>query len=232
MLHKSHLKDIAALYDLFHYRLICRDCQNNQFYYRLYSIHMHKVALGHAIYTRIQQDQMCSLYAYFNQSCKRNEMEQTEMSWYFFPHFDLKEAVEIEIQTLVKHQFLPDSHLVPLKHAEHVQEKLFVSKFGIQKPPLRQGSQPHGSVAEKRNKGVFRNVRKAIRIYHWTNMHSQCTRTRVKTTCSVHCLFPRTTVTSLMASKNTRCKTHPLFMRQSRCSFSNAWENTQPQVGF
>ena len=33
------------------------------------------------------------------------------------------------------------------------------------------------------------------------------------------CLIPRTTVMSLSAPKNTRCKTHPFNMHQSRCSF-------------
>ena len=40
------------------------------------------------------------------------------------------------------------------------------------------------------------------------------------------CLIPRTTMTSLSAPKDTRCKTHPL-LSQSCCSFLNAWDNTQ-----
>ena len=41
------------------------------------------------------------------------------------------------------------------------------------------------------------------------------------------CLIPRTTVTSLIASKNTRCMQDTSFMHQSRCSFFNTGENTQ-----
>ena len=42
---------------------------------------------------------------------------------------------------------------------------------------------------------------------------------------TILCLIPRTTVTSLIASTNTHCKTQP-NMRQSRCYFLNGWENT------
>ena len=49
-------------------------------------------------------------------------------------------------------------------------------------------------------------------------------------TRTILCLIPRTTVMSLSAPKDTRCETHP-FMRQSRCSFLNAWENTQVAPG-
>ena len=43
---------------------------------------------------------------------------------------------------------------------------------------------------------------------------------------AIHCLIPRTTVTSLSAPNDTRCKTHPLCVNLG-VPFLNAWDNTQ-----